>query len=187
LAQSFSSKIVEYVTIRNLILPWEEIILLKYNPLIDGKNADFSLEEPTAKLPSIIVNYADAGIQADQIISDANFYKKLRKSALNNITLEVRSFEDKETIISKMYGTNNFLLWDVLIYQVQGNCSVKQFSDFMSLIKEHADKYYNGNLMSVEPIIIAAAFENKVSFFIEKYNRFETAAQRVPIMAFTQT
>ncbi|MGD0204486.1 MAG: hypothetical protein ABSC20_11355 [Candidatus Bathyarchaeia archaeon] len=43
LAKRFSPKLIEYVTIRNLILLWEEIILLRYDPSLDGKSANFFL------------------------------------------------------------------------------------------------------------------------------------------------
>jgi hypothetical protein len=184
LARRFSSRLIEYVAVRNVVLPWEEVILLRYDPSLDGKDAKFFLQQTAFKVSSFFVSYPIiTSIEIDKILNDANSYKTLRRKMLDNIKFKLISSENDLLIIRK-FSENNICLGDILIYMIRGGCSIKQFSAFMKLVKQHADNNYDGDFMSVEPVIIAESFENSINLFIKSYNEFETRNQRAPIIAY---
>lgn len=186
LARRFSQKLIEYAAVRNLILPWEAIILLRYNPSPDGKSANFFLQQTVSEVSSELApnyNFISSN-EIDKIKNNADSYRQLRNTP-GNVKLRLIFNQNNLVVIRKISENNSLQLGDILIYQIQGKCSIKQFSDFMKLVKEHSDNHYNGDLMSVEPLIIAESYENTVSFFIHNYNQFEPSAQRAPIIVYT--
>ncbi len=190
LAHRFSPKLAEYASVRNIFLPWEKVILLKYDPIQEGKNAIFTLQKLPLDLPSTLGNYPTLATEAplEKIRSKVtNFYNIFGKVPVENIVLNLKSSENDYVLLSKRLQNSEKLIGHVLVHQIHGRCSNEKFVKFMKLVRDDVNKSFDGDFMSVEPVLIAEEFENAVTLFIENYNRFETKAQRVPIRAFVQS
>jgi len=189
LAQNFHRELVEYASIRNKVLPWEEIILLKYTPVDNGKNAIFTTEKLSEKTISTIfktftkIKVSDPLVQISS--NPEKFYTIFDKERPPKITLKLESSQPNFVILRKIYdnGRKKVLLGHILIYQIFEKCSLKDFTEFMKCVYEEVNKL-KGDFMNVEPIIIAEDYENLVGSFIEKYNRYETLAHHQPISAY---
>lgn len=190
LAQRFHRELVNYTSIRNVVLPWEEIILLKYTPTQNGKNATFAPQ--TLAKPSILAmpkTYPRIEIHRllSQISSNPNgLYPILGKKIPPKTKIELKSSEENLSILQKYYRYNGQkdLLGHILIYVIRRECVLEDFVEFMNKIHEEANKF-QGNFMAVEPIIVAENYDNSIKFFIEKYSTYESRARRQPISAYT--
>lgn len=190
LAKRFDRQLVEYSTIRNAVLPHEEIILLKYKPTQDGKNATFATEALQEKsFASSFRTYRKINTTdtLNRIASHVEeYYKVLQKEkSLLEITLKVSSKSENKIILEKKYKHDDkeFSVGQILIYTVPGECLLRDIKEFMNVVYEEANKN-QGDFMNTEPIIVAQAYETLVGIFIEKYNKHETSAQRQPISAY---
>lgn len=190
LAKRFHRELVEYTSIRNTFLPWEEIILLKYIPTRDGKDATFTPQMlPKRLLAPISKTYPKINVRnpLSLISSDADkFYTIFKKKALPKITTEVTGAHDENVIILERKYNNDgkkVSIGCILICQIYGKCHLKDFIEFMNHVHDEVNKS-QGDFMSIEPIIVAEDYENLIGLFIEKYNQYETLAQRQPISAY---
>lgn len=189
LAQRFHKELVNYVSIRNIVLPWEKIILLKYSPTQDGKNATFSLQ--TLVKPSIISmpkTYPE--IKTHQLLSQIssnpnNVYFILGKKIPPKTNIELKSSEKNVTVLQKYYRhkEHKILLGHILIYLVRRKWVLEDFVELMNEIRKEANKF-QGDFMTVEPVIVAENYDFSTKFFIEKYNKYESRARRQPIFAY---
>jgi len=190
LGQRFPQELIDYTSIRNIVLPWEEIILLKYTPTQNGKSATFArqmLARPV--LPAVPKTYPRINMHdlLSQISSSPNgLYPMLGKRIPPRIDIELKYSEENIHILQKNYRRDRqkFLLGHILIYEIHGTCVLEDLSRLMNNIYEEA-KRFQGNLMVVDPIIVAEDYDSSVEFFIDKYNRYETRAGRQTISAYT--
>jgi len=188
LAQRFHPELVNYVSLRNNFLPWEETILLKYMPTQNGKTATFALQGLPKPQFTRLKTYPRINIieESSQISSDpSRFYAKLDKKIPPRAHLELLSFQENVIILQKYYidGGKKTALGHVLIYVIRGKCAPEDFVKFLNLIHKEVN-IFEGDLKAVEPVIIAEDYDDLVNFFIEEYNKYETHARRQPISAF---
>lgn len=190
LAQKFHRELVNYTSLRNVVLPWEEIILLKYTPTQNGKNATFALQ--TLTKPSILAlpkTYPKIEIHRllSQISSNPNgLYETLGKKIPPKTNIELKSSEEKVSILQKYYRHRGqkILLGHILIYVIRTKCVLKNFEEFMNKTHEEVNKF-QGDFMTVDPIMVAENYDDSAKFFIEKYNVYEPRARRHPISAYS--
>ncbi len=189
LAQSFHKELVEYASLRNKVLPWEEIVLLKYVATSDGKNATFTPEALAGRAVSTSFETFPE-ICSDkplvQISSNPEkFYTVFNMNATPKIYLSLKSSKANFIVLQKTYkeGQKNVHIGNILIYDVDTKCYFKDFIEFMKLIYEEAKKF-KGDFMMVEPIIVAENYDDVVASFIKKYNNYENHAYRQPISAY---
>ena len=190
LAQRFHRELVNHTSIRNVVLPWEEIILLKYTPTQNGKNATFALQ--TLTKPSILAmpkTYPRIEIHQllSQISSNPNgLYRILGKKIPPKTDIELKSSEENVSVLQKYYHYKGqkILLGHILIYLIRRKCVLENFVEFMNKTHEEANKF-QGDFIAVDPIIVAENYDDLTKFFIEKYNKYESRARRQPISAYT--
>jgi len=190
LGQRFHQKLVNYTSIRNMVLPWEEIVLLKYTPTQNGKNAAFAcqgLARPV--LPAMPEIYPEINIHhmLSQISSNPNgLYPMLGKKILPGTGMELKYSKENIHILQKYYNCNGqkLLLGRILIYEIHRTCFLEDLSRFISNIYEEASKF-QGNFMAINPIIVAEDYDNSVKFFIGQYNTYEIRAGRQTISVYT--
>jgi len=188
LAKRFEQELIQYVSTRNLYVPWEKIILLEYTPSHNGRDATFNtltLRRPTV-LPSKTFPKTKVDV-ADSRSDPEGFYSELGKDIPTKINLEFLSSEGNFILLRKYYSPNKVkaILSHVLIDVVDGKCTDKEFVEFMDRLHREVLKF-QGNFMAVEPILIAEDYDNLVAFFIDKYNTYETRAGKQPISAYSQ-
>jgi hypothetical protein len=186
LAKRFQPELVDYVSMRNIIMNWEEVILLKYVPTSNGKDATFTVH--TLPKPSLSFSKARPRIEVD--VSQASldpmrFYSGLGKKIPPKTSIEFLSTQDNVMILRKCYIYNNqkVTLGNVLAYAIDGKCGLKEFTDFINHLRTEAEKF-QGDFMALEPVLIAEAYDGLIEFFIEQYNKYEIQARRQPISAF---
>lgn len=189
LAQEFHQELINYTSIRNIVLPWEEIVLLKYTPTQNGKNAIFALQ--TLAKPSLLAlpkTYPRIKIHQllSQISSNPNgLYSILGKKMLPKTSIELKSSVENVSVLQKYYHHKGkkIILGHILIYEIHEICALKNLSRFMNNIYEEANKF-QGDFMAVDPIIVAESYDDSTKFFIEEYNKYETRAGRQTIFAY---
>lgn len=189
LGQRFHQELINYISIRNIVLPWEEIIPLKYTPTQNGKSATFTPQMlARLVLPAMPKIYPRINIHnlLSQISSSPNgLYPLLGKKVLPRTDIELKYSKENIHILQKYYFHNGqkLLLGHILIYEIHGTCALKDLSKFINNIYEEASKF-QGNFMAVDSIIVAENFDDSVKFFIEMYNSCETRAGRETISAY---
>jgi hypothetical protein len=170
-------------------LPWEEIILLKYTPTQDGKNATFTSQRLAGRVPSAMPKvYPEVNIHhlLSRISSSPNgLYPVLGKKIPPSTDIEFKYSEENSHILQKYYSCNGrkLLLGHILICELHRTCALEDLSEFIRNIYEEAIKF-QGNLMAVDPIIVAESYDDSVKFFIDQYNTYETRAGRQAISAY---
>ena len=190
LGQRFHQKLVNYTLIRNMVLPWEEVVLLKYVPIQNGKNATFTCERLVrCALPAMPQIYPEMNVEhlLSQISSSPNvLYSILGEKILPGTHIELKYSKENIHILQKCYRYNGqkLLLGHILIYEIRKTCFIEELSGFMRKIYEEASKF-QGNFMAINPIIVAENYEDSVKFFINQYNAYETRAGRQTISAYT--
>lgn len=189
LGQRFHQKLINYTSIRNMVLPWEEIILLKYTPTQNGKNATFTSQKLARRvLPAMPKIYPEINIHhlLSQISSSPNgLYPILGKKILPGTDIELKYSKENIHILQKYYSCNGqkLLLGHILICEIHRTCVLEDLSRFISNIYEEASKF-QGNFMAINPIIVAENYDDSVKFFIDQYNTYETRAGRQTISAY---
>jgi len=189
LAQRFHQDLMNYTSVRNAVQPWEEIILLKYTPTQNGKDAAFATQSLVS--PMLLAGpqkYAEIDLSSlrSYMTSDANsVYAIFGKELSPKTSIEVGSLGEDVSILRKFFSHNGkkTFLNEILIYIIPQTCTLRQFVEFMRQVHKEADKH-QGDFMAVEPIIIAESYDSIVNFFIEKHNTYETRARRQPISAY---
>ena len=187
-AQRFEQGLIDYVSVRKLVIPWEEVILLKYTPTPNAKDATFtteSLHKPTFLSSK---TYPKVKIDISQARSDPEaFYTALGKKKVPKTKIEFISSEENVTILKKHYlkKQQKICLRNVLIYRLPGKCAIKEFTEFMNRLRTEAETLL-GNYMAVEPVLVAKDYDNLTGFFVEQYNKYETRVRRQPISAYIE-
>jgi hypothetical protein len=190
LGQRFHQELINYTSIRNMVLPWEEIILLKYSPTQNGRNAIFTSQSlARCVLPSMPKTYPEINIHhlLSQISSSPNgLYPILGKKIPPKTEIELKYSKENAHILQKIYRGNGqkLLLGHILIREIHGTCVLEHLSRFMSDVYKEASKF-QGNFMAIDPIIVAENYEDSAKFFIEQYSTYETRAGRQTISAYT--
>jgi hypothetical protein len=189
LAQRFHKELVNYVAIRNIILSWEKVILLKYTPTHGGKDATFSfltlLPHSTILMPRTYPKIQIHKLLL-QIRSNPNdLYSVLGKKTPPKTVIGLKSSEKDASVLQRYYlhRGQKTLSSHILIYLIREDCTVKNFLKFMNRTHEEVNKL-QGDFQAVEPIIIAKDYDDSINFFIKKYNSYETHARRQPISAY---
>lgn len=190
LAQRFHRELVNYTSIRNDVIRWEEVILLKYSPTQNGKNATFTTEM-LAKPSILAMPKTYPKIETHQLLSKissnpSGLYPILGKKIPPKTIIELRSSKENVSILQKYYRYNGqkILLGHILIYLIRKKCVLEDFIDFMNKTHEEANKF-QGDFMAVDPVVVAENYDNLTKFFIEKYNKYESRARHQPISAYT--
>ncbi|MEM0007992.1 MAG: hypothetical protein QXR89_07000 [Candidatus Bathyarchaeia archaeon] len=187
IAQKFATDLVDYCFLRNTIIPWEEVRLLKYTPTSNGTDADFELQ--TLSKPTYIAFkiYPKIATDISNVWSDpSNFYYTIMRVSKPKITVEI-SLQEKDVIILQKYfqhDSSKSPIGRVLIYKVHKKCTPKELTKFMEYLYKEVNNAEE-KFMAVEPILIAQEYDAITASFIEKYNTYETQALRQPIIAFT--
>lgn len=187
LAQRFHQELINYVFLRNNFLPQEEITLLKYTPIQNGRNATFVPQ--LLQKPQLIKGKIYPQIHFDELSEISSkpdqFYAKTDKKIPPRTNLELKLSEGHVTILQKYYfnGGKKTALGHVLIYAMHGKCASDDFARFMNLVNKEIN-FVGGDLKAVEPILIAENYDDLVNFFIDEYNTYETRARRQPISAY---
>jgi hypothetical protein len=187
LAKRFQPELIKYCSLRNMFIPWEEIILIAYTPISGGADATFTVQTLPKPSSPFFATYSPPKIKTDisQIHSDPQkFYSLLGKRMAPKTGIEVLSLERDVIVLRKYYQANGLkstpTLGYVLIYTVAGKCEVGKFIEFMRCLYEKV-KDYKEKFMAIEPILIAEDYDKLVTLFIEQYNKHETQAMRQPI------
>lgn len=189
LAKRFDQELVEYACTRNIFMPWESVILLKYKPTSDGKDASFSkqiLNKPSALSSPLIFPSVDAS-QLRSLISSkpTKIYAVLKKKTLPNIILKTKKRTESDIILEKYLKINGkeTLLGHVLLHASHGEFNHNKLIDFIARINDEA-KVFKGDSMAVDPVIIAKSYDALATYFIVKYNAYEIYCRRQPISAY---
>jgi len=189
LAKRFQQDLISYSFVRNMVLPHEEVILLKYAPTRDGTDAQFMIQELESHVGSVTNNYITIAsreplleISSDpdklcSIFTDKRFPSRTR--------LESRLREDNTVSLRRFYVNKDEpkCLTHILIHDVHGSCDVPSLQKFMSLVRKEAVEF-QGRFMAVEPILLASDYNDEVRMFIQHYNDYETEAGHHPISAY---
>jgi len=189
LAQRFQKNLIKYTSIRNIVLPWEEVILLKYTPTQDGTDAKFSLQQSTKpSIASTFTTYPEIKTHQveSQIISNPNnIYQILGRKTPSKITIEIESIKKDVIVLQKYYSTKEkkTLLGHILINLIPRKVVLEDLVEVMNKICNEANKF-QGDFMAVEPVIIAENYDTTTKFFIDKYNEYEVCARRQPISVY---
>jgi len=188
LAQRFHQELVHYAFVRNIFVPSEETILLKYTPSQNGKDATFApqtLLKPVLILPRTYPEIRIADLHGEASSNPNKLYATLSKKTAPKTGIEF-GFSDRNVItLAKfyLYHGKRIPLGLVLVYETPGKCDAEDFIKFMSCLRKEA-RNFRGDMMSIEPVIIARDYGALVDFFIEKYNKYEIHAGRLPISAY---
>jgi len=191
LAKRFHQDLIEYASIRNRILPHEEAILLKYEPIDYGKDARFFAQP--LEIPRQIVlpkgyHRITSSNPLQRISSDPDsFYTIFNdKVAPPDNYLEFESSKDNILVLRRYFrrSDSTIFLSHILICEVHGTCNLENFVGFMNSIHKEAGKL-QGDFMAVEPTIVASDYADLVKIFVERHNRYEIMAGRQPISAYT--
>lgn len=190
LAQRFHSDLIAYASIRNAILPREEIVLLKYVPTKEGTDAEFSVQTPVETWqPRSRVAFRRIGFSnpLQRVCSKPDqFYDVFaEKRGPLDLYVECQSSGEQVATFKKLCRVKEAVmsLGHIVLYEVQRGCDSEDFTRFMSYIHEEAVKL-QGDLMAVEPILLASDYTDSLAFFIDKYNNYEAQAGRQPIYAY---
>lgn len=186
LAKRFHSELIGYVSMRNIIIPWEKVILLKYVPASNGKNAAFILQTLPKSLLLFSKGYPKIKIDTSQVSVDpVELYCRLGREVPPKISVEFLSSKENLITLRKYYLHNDqkITLGNVLIYIINGKCDLKEFTKFMKYLYKEAEKF-QGDFMAVEPMLIAESYDNLIDFFIKQYNKYEIQTRRQPISIF---
>ena len=184
LAQHFKENLVNYTKTRNIVFPSEETILLKYAPTPDGKDAIFTV--PVLTEPTTLATRKFPTVESEAISNvpsePESVYKMFSKRKPLKIQLEFESFEDRNLVLKKCYfnGSAKSTVGIMFIQLLNKKCTLRDFAGFMKRLDNQTAKF-QGNFMSVEPIIVAESYEPLVDFFIMQYNAYETLAGKQPI------
>ena len=182
LAQRFQKNLIAYTAIRNLVLPWEEIILLKYTPTRKGTDADFFLQQPLKPaISSTSTNYPKIKTQQieSQITANPNkLYTILDRKTPTKITIEFEAIKKDFIILQKYYTKEKKIkLGHILINLIPRKAILEDLVELMNKIRKEADKF-QGDFMTIEPIIIAENYDAPTKFFISNYNEYEVQSRR---------
>lgn len=189
LAQKFHPELIQYLKVRNKVIPWEEIILLKYTPAENGKNATFGLETKVeSKIPISSITYSNIDIDdLHKLLSSSpnKLYSLIGKKISPKVSIELKSSKENFHILEKYFNRNGqkISLGHLLVYEVDKIITLGDLSMVMENVKKEAS-YFRGALMAVEPLVMAKNYDDLTKFFIEKYNEYEIYASRQPIMAY---
>lgn len=184
-AQKFEEELIRYVSARKLVIAWEEVVLLKYTPTPNAKDATFKTE-PLLK-PTVLSARTYPKVKIDSSQAHTNpeaFYAAFGKKKAPKTKIEFKSSEKNVTILQKHYlKKQQIYLSNVLIYELPGKCAIKEFTEFMNRLRIEAESL-QGDYMVVEPVLVAEDYDTLIGFFIEQYNKYETRARRQPISAY---
>jgi hypothetical protein len=186
-AQTFQEELIDYCYLRNLFIPWERVILIKYRPTSNGTDALFEAQTLSrlARLTSKAYALAGKKIEISKVLSDPRgFYFTLKEGLTNKISVEISSHERDTILLRKYYQVDGSTLGYVLIYISPHKCGVKEFIEFMKRLYEEVRKTKE-KFMAIEPILISKDYDDLVISFIELYNYYEIQALRQPIMTLT--
>lgn len=189
LAQRFREDLVNYASVRNSVEPWEQIVLLRYTPTENGRDAVFAthtLVDPTLLMGPETFTKIDVNRLRSQMASSPNAaYTMLGKEIPPKTTIEAELLEDNVSIFRKFYLENGkrIFLDEILIYVIHKACNLKDFAEFLQQLRKEANKF-QGDFMALEPIIIAESYDQLVTFFVREHNAYETAARHRPISAY---
>lgn len=185
LAKDFQSELKHYCSLRNMFIPWEKVILIKYNPINNGRDASFTEQTlPEPSLLSLAIHPPPKIPKTDisQILSNPQkLYPFPGKERTPKTGIEV--LPEKDVVFLRKYYQANGLkstIGYVLIYFVDGKCGVNEFKEFMKHLYRKAIDCKQ-KFMDIEPILIAEDYDKLVTSFIEEYNKYETRAMRQPI------
>jgi hypothetical protein len=189
LAQEFQSDLVNYASIRNRIIPWEEIVLLKYLPSQNGTDAEFSTETTTR--PALLSSFSNYPyLDMDRFLQQLSAnptkaYLMLNKNLFRKASIELESKTENKLIFNKYchYEGEKVLVAKTLLHIKKGTCSFEDFTDFLEALKmvTHQSPY---DLIAIEPVIVAGGFDQGLAPFLEKYNLYEARAGKQPIRAY---
>jgi len=189
LGQRFHQELIDYTWIRKMVLPWEEIVLLRYTPTENGKNATFASETSAGRVsPAIRKVYPQINMHdlLSQISRSPNgLYPILGRTILPRTEIELKHSKENIHVLQKYYSRDGrkLLLGHIVICQVHGSCVLEDLRKFMTNIYEEAGQF-QGNLMAVDPVIAAENYDDPARFFIDQYNIYETRAGRRTICAY---
>lgn len=189
LAQRYHKDLINYTAIRNLIMPSEKIFFLRYIPSEDGKDASimpYPLPDPLMKLD---VKYPEFNLQdyTSLVTSDpSRFYQLFGRTKIQKVTIEFKESKNNTKILEKfnMVNGEKSILSYIIIFEVNGDCSIDDFKNIMHIIQEEENKYKH-RLINIEPIILAKNYDERLKFFIENYNSLETISGHQPLLVFT--
>lgn len=189
LAQRFHKDLINYIPIRNIVLPLEEVILLKYTPRQDGTDAKFSLQQSiNQSIDSTLTTYSEIKTYQPelQILSNPNnIYSITGRKIPSKIKIDVESSTKDVIVLQKYYNIREqkILLGHILINLIPRKVVIDDIVGVMNKIYTEANKF-QGDFMAVEPIIVAESYDVTTKFFINKYNEYEVRARRQPIAAY---
>lgn len=184
LANRFRDELVDYVSIRNQVIDWENIILLRYEPRNNGKNADFYLEKinmPEEPKTSIFISRTQNPFS--KVVSRPDgFYSLLRKRKPPKVKTQIESRKSNSLLLRKDYIHQGQAssIGHIFVYRISGECGTQNLRKFMNQLRKYSDKL-GSDMMVLEPVIIAKEFGPRARLFIEEYNIHETHARRQPI------
>jgi len=187
LGQRFQNDLIEYASLRNYMVPREKVVLLKYVPKSNGKDAIFELEK--LPVPSVLpLEGATLATLSDKVLQQIasetlRFYQIFNRNRNPEIELKVKSYDADTLLLEKNYKRSNLTLGHILIHQIHNVCNSESFSAFLELLNK-ASQDMNGDLVSIEPILIATGYDNLVSYFVRKYNEFESPLLHQPILIY---
>ena len=184
-AQRFQNELVNYCSLRNLFIPWEKIVLIKYEPLLNGTDATFKVQDLSRPVVSTFIYYplTKKEINISKIRSNPQeFYFTLKEGLTGEVDVEISLDEGNVILLEKYYRVDGSTLGRVLIYICHGKCDVEEFAKFMKRLYEEAEKAKE-KFMAIEPVLISNDYNSLVISFINLYNRYEAQALRQPIVA----
>jgi len=189
LAQRFHSDLIAYASIRNKVLPREDIVLLKYVPTENGTDAEFSVQAPVdtwRSKPRATFPRTSISDPLRQVCSKPDkFYDIFPEKRIPlDVRVEHQSSGQYVATFEKSCRIGGVIvsLGHIVIYEVQRRCSLEDLTRFMSCIHEEAIKL-QGDFTAVEPILLASDYADSLVFFIDQYNNHEARAGRQPIYA----
>ena len=112
-----------------------------------------------------------------------NFYKIFKREQYPQIELKVKSHNLDTLFLEKSYKKDNLALGYILIRQIHGICDPKKFTDFLGLLSA-ASLETKGDLLAIEPILIAKGYDGLVDLFMKKYNEFESPSLHQAILTY---
>jgi len=189
LAKRFHQDLIGYSFVRNMVLPHEEIILLKYAPTQNETDAKFMIQELESHVGSIANSYLTIASREPllELSSDPNKFCSIftDKRFPSRTRLESRLHEADIVILRRCYVNKDErkYLSHILIHDVHGSCDVPSLRKFMDLVRKEANES-QGRFIAVEPILLASDYNDEVRMFIQRYNDYETEAGHHPISAY---
>jgi len=184
-AQRFQNKLIGYCYLRNLFIPWEKVVLIKYKPSRNETDATFEVQglSRLAELTSTYRHSTKREVDVSKIRSDPQgFYSTLKEGLESGIDVKILLDEGDVILLEKYYRVDWSTLGRVLIYICPGRCGVEEFARFMKRLYEESGKTKE-KFMAIEPILISKDYDSSVISFINLYNSYEVQAMRQPITA----